>query len=60
MSASSCSCGSMLESKAGAGSKSINELLEASIPAGTEVVIQTGGASSWSKASLPVFGLKRK
>lgn len=40
-------CGSTLETKSGAATKNIDELLKAQIPEDTTVVIQTGGAKKW-------------
>lgn len=41
-------CGSDLESEGGAATEDINEILNANIPSGSNVVIQAGGASSWN------------
>ena len=41
-------CGSDLESDGGAATEDINEILNANIPSGSNVVIQAGGASSWN------------
>jgi len=41
-------CGSDLESGGGAATEDINEILNASIPGGSNVVIQAGGANSWN------------
>jgi len=41
-------CGSDLESGGGAATEDINEILNASIPSGSNVVIQAGGANSWN------------
>lgn len=41
-------CGSDLESGGGAATEDINEILNASIPSDSNVVIQAGGASSWN------------
>ena len=40
-------CGSTLETKNGAASKNIQEMLDNNIPSTTTVVIQTGGAKKW-------------
>ena len=40
-------CGSTLETKNGAASKNIQEMLDNNIPSSTTVVIQTGGAKKW-------------
>jgi hypothetical protein len=40
-------CGSTLESRSGEATKNINEMLQATLPENANVIIQTGGASSW-------------
>ena len=40
-------CGSDLESKYGAGTIDLSELMEVKLPENIKIVIQTGGASSW-------------
>lgn len=40
-------CGSNLESRAGAATKNITEMLAADIPDNAKVIIQTGGAKKW-------------
>ena len=40
-------CGSTLETKQGAATKNIAELLSADVPENTCVIIQTGGAKTW-------------
>ena len=40
-------CGSNLETKQGLAGKNIDELLAADIPAGTRVILQTGGSKTW-------------
>ncbi len=46
-------CGSDLETKNGAATKNITEMLGTDIPEGTTVVIQTGGAEKWRKYDIP-------
>lgn len=46
-------CGSDLETKNGAATKNIAEMLDTDIPEGTTVVIQTGGAKTWRKYDIP-------
>lgn len=41
-------CGSDLESDGGAATEDINEILNASLPDNSNVVIQAGGANSWN------------
>ena len=45
-------CGSNLESKQGAASKNIDELLSANVGDNTQIVIQTGGSKSWKKHGI--------
>lgn len=45
-------CGSNLETKAGAATKNITEMLSAELPENTKVVIQTGGAKTWRKYNI--------
>ena len=52
-------CGSDLESKNGRASANIDELLSASIPSKTTIVIQTGGAYYWDKECISVNALDR-
>ncbi len=52
-------CGSTLESKAGAASKNLSELLEADIPADTTVVVETGGTTRWRGHDIPANSLNR-
>jgi hypothetical protein len=52
-------CGSDLETKNGAATKNITEMLTADIPEGTKVVIQTGGAKTWRKYDIPSDCLNR-
>lgn len=52
-------CGSTLETKHGAASKNIEELLRAEIPAGASVVIETGGAKKWRGAGVSADALTR-
>ena len=40
-------CGSTLESKNGSASNNIKELLNADVPEGVNIVIQTGGSTKW-------------
>ena len=40
-------CGSTLETKKGAGSKNITDILDCTIPDSATVIIQTGGAEKW-------------
>lgn len=40
-------CGSDLESQAGAGTTDLAEMLDATMPEGVTVVIETGGSSAW-------------
>ena len=46
-------CGSDLETKNGAATKNITEMLGVDIPEGTTVVIETGGAETWRKYDIP-------
>lgn len=45
-------CGSDLESKSGAASENISEMLSADIPENVRVFIQTGGADLWHKHGI--------
>ena len=46
-------CGSSLESKNGAASDDISELLSADIPHNVNVVLETGGSVSWKSTEFP-------
>ncbi len=46
-------CGSSLETKKGAATKNIAEILDMDLPENTTVVIQTGGAEKWRKYDIP-------
>ncbi|MCR4875259.1 MAG: hypothetical protein K5923_05970 [Clostridia bacterium] len=52
-------CGSDLESRNGRASDNIDELLSASIPSNTTVVIQTGGAQHWEKDGINANSIGR-
>ena len=52
-------CGSDLESRHGRASANIEELLKASIPTNTKVVIQTGGTSNWKNEEINPYLLER-
>ena len=52
-------CGSNLETKQGLAGKNIDELLDADIPTGTRVVIQTGGAQTWRSHNISSSKLQR-
>ena len=45
-------CGSNLETKTGAATKNITEMLSAKLPPDTKVIIQTGGANAWRKYDI--------
>ena len=45
-------CGSDLESKRGYASDNIDDILHANMPKNTNVVIQTGGSSSWKNEKI--------
>jgi hypothetical protein len=45
-------CGSTLESKSGEATKNIKEMLSADIPENANVILQTGGASSWKTSGI--------
>lgn len=46
-------CGSSLETKNGAATKNLAEMLSADIREGTKVVLQTGGARTWREMDIP-------
>lgn len=46
-------CGSNLESRNGAATKNIAEMLEAELPEKTQVFIQTGGTKKWRNYNIP-------
>ncbi len=46
-------CGSNLETRHGVAGKNIDELLEASIPPNTKIVIETGGSNTWHSHDIP-------
>ena len=46
-------CGSDLESVRGYASRNIADMLEADIPEGANVVIQTGGSKEWNDERIP-------
>lgn len=46
-------CGSTLETKNGAATKNITEMLGVDLPEKTNVVIQTGGAKRWRNYDIP-------
>lgn len=52
-------CGSSLESKNGAASDDISELLSAEIPHNVNVVLETGGSQSWKKHGISADKLQR-
>lgn len=52
-------CGSSLESKNGAASDDISELLSAEIPHNVNVVLETGGSRSWKKHGISAEKLQR-
>lgn len=52
-------CGSSLESKNGAASDDISELLSADIPHNVNVVLETGGSVSWKKHGISAEKLQR-
>lgn len=45
-------CGSTLETKTGAASKNIQEILDCKIPDSTTVILQTGGAKKWRSLGI--------
>lgn len=45
-------CGSNLETEQGLAGKNIDELLAADIPAGTKVILQTGGSKTWRSHNI--------
>ena len=52
-------CGSNLETKQGLAGKNLDELLEADIPSGTKVVVQTGGSTTWRSHNIKNDKLQR-
>lgn len=46
-------CGSSLETKNGAATKNLAEMLSADIPDGVRIVVQTGGARAWRAYGIP-------
>ncbi len=46
-------CGSNLETKSGAATKNIAEMLEAKLPDNVSLLIQTGGAKAWRNYNIP-------
>lgn len=46
-------CGSSLETKNGAATKNLAEILSADIPEGARIVVQTGGARAWRALGIP-------
>ena len=52
-------CGSDLETKRGAASKNIDELLAAHLPENVQIILQTGGASSWRRHNIPSDSINR-
>ena len=52
-------CGSNLETKQGLAGKNIDELLATDIPAGTRVVIQTGGSKTWRSHNISSEKIQR-
>lgn len=52
-------CGSSLESKNGAASDDISELLAADIPHNVNVILETGGSTSWKKHGISAGKLQR-
>lgn len=52
-------CGSSLESRNGAASDDIAELLEAEIPENANVILETGGAMTWKKYDIPNDKIRR-
>ena len=52
-------CGSDLESEAGAATDDLVEMLNAELPAGVTVVVETGGASEWQNETVDPDYLER-
>lgn len=52
-------CGSSLESRNGAATDDISELLRAEIPDKVNVIIETGGAMTWKKYDIPNDKIRR-
>ena len=52
-------CGSTLESKKGAATKNIEEMLDADVPENTRIIIETGGTKQWNGLKIPSDGLTR-
>ncbi len=52
-------CGSDLETKRGAASKNIDELLAAHLPENVQILLQTGGASTWRRHNIPSDSISR-
>jgi hypothetical protein len=52
-------CGTDLESKSGAASMDIQELLKVQLPANVRVLIQTGGAVEWHTPAIPAGAVGR-
>jgi len=52
-------CGSNLETENGAATKNIAEMLESSVPAGTTIILETGGAKKWRKYDISSEKLSR-
>ena len=52
-------CGTDLESKSGAASSDIQELLNVKLPANVKVLIQTGGAEQWHNNVVPSNAVER-
>lgn len=46
-------CGSSLETKNGAATKNLAEMLSVNLPEGVRVVVQTGGARAWRAYGIP-------
>lgn len=52
-------CGSTLETKNGAATKNITEMLQSNLPDGTEVIIETGGAKKWRNYDISADATSR-
>lgn len=52
-------CGTDLESRSGAASSDIQELLNVKLPANVKVLIQTGGAEQWHNNVVPSNAVER-
>ncbi len=52
-------CGSNLETKMGAASKNLTEILNSDIPENVNVIVQTGGAKKWRDHGIPADSLNR-